>query len=172
MATFEKAGAGHLGGILRLKTGLGALGSPAVGIFKTGAGIMPLVGSAVDAVEFSKTAAGVYNPFVWMDDGREPASIVLTGGGAVVRSTGSRTGAGIVTFVGSGTKVTEGGKLGTGVLGLVASGVKQMYVPVTYTKTGQGAFTLTAGNPRVLNPIGDARRSIRWLNRLRRRDTW
>lgn len=172
MAVIDKTGEAHLGGRVIFKAGGGTLGTPSSAIVKTGTGVMPLVGSAVDAVTFNKTAAGVYNPFVWMDDGREPASLVLTASGAVVRGTGSRTGSGILAFAASGTKLLNGVKTGAGVLAFAASGTKEFYAPVTYVKAGQGTLTLVVGTPRTFN-TSDGRRSLRWIGRRsRRRDRW
>lgn len=59
-------------------------------------------------------------------------------------------------------------KVGTATVVLVASGTGS----VPFEKSGGGIVVFTTGSERGDQGASDARRSIRWLNRLRRRGTW
>lgn len=175
MATYVKQGGGALGALTStvtyLKEGIGRLGAFGTVYVKEGGAVTALTGSGADALEYSETNAGVYNPFVWMDMGLEAATLIFTGSGSRESST-SKLGAGILSLVGSGVRNTVTGKAGSATIEFTGGGTKIVTQPIIFTKAGTGTLEYTIAASIGSHESGDARRSLRWINRQRRRDTW
>lgn len=175
MPTITKEGGGALGAlstaITYSKEGKGRLGAAGGFHVKAGGAVTVLTGSATDALEYSETNAGAYNPFVWMDMGLDAATLIFTGSGSRLSDT-SRFGTGILALVGEGARNTVTGKPGGAIIELTGGGTKTVTQPIIFTKAGTGTLEYTIAASIGSHESGDARRSLRWINRQRRRDTW
>lgn len=139
--------------VVHTKAMAAALGSAVVPKIKIAQpAVVGLGGGMARSMVYGETMAGDYPPLEWMDDLVDAPTVTMGGGFAkTVNSTN------VIEKTASAAVGMTGG-MGT--------------VPRTHVKSVLAVVTLTTAQRPFSGPDGDARRSLRWINRERRRDTW